>query len=120
MSSRVSAGQPRNVLHRQVQHGMFGHGGMAVAQHPSLVKVGGFFLADFLSDLVEGLRPTGGHSESHSDLLLGQIVGVEGIHPAVIGGLFFFTFRHLGPPNEGGAEGTTLRLSNILSCGVSH
>ena len=50
------AGQPRDVFHGQVQHGVLGYGRMAVADDPTLVEIGGAFGGDAGGDFVERLR----------------------------------------------------------------
>ena len=71
-----------DVLDREVDHGVLGHGGVAVAQHPAFVEVGGLFLADLSGDLIEGFGPAGGHGEGDSYLLLRQQSRVEGVDAA--------------------------------------
>ena len=51
---------------------------MAVAQHPTLVEVGGLLLADLAGDFVEGFGLPGSHGEGDGNLLLSQQVGSSG------------------------------------------
>ena len=74
------AGQPRNVLHRQVHDGVLGHRRMAVPQDPPLMEVRRFLLTHLSRNLVERLRPSGGHGERHGNLLLRQQTRVQGIN----------------------------------------
>ena len=79
------AGETGDVFDGEVKDGVFGDGGVAVADDPAFVEIGGGCGGDAGGDLVEGIRRPGGHGESDGDLLFGQIPGGEGVDTTVVG-----------------------------------